>query len=219
MFEGDASENYGMVDGTPLNGQEERRGFVPNAASADETINYGFTYGFVIGQQYDGDGSMLQDRSGNPLVMTREIDLFNSNEANGIRIQKYHPNPVGVGQVAADDSFRAHEIIFRYADAHLMKAEAMMRNGGDATAMVNELRTLRGATPLGSVSEADMLEERGRELYVEFWRRNDMLRFGQFTRDWEWKDAGSVGDANRNLFPIPLAALVSNPNLTQNPGY
>ena len=163
MFEGDASENYGMIDGTPLNNQEERRGFVPNADSADETINYGFTYGFVIGQQYDGDGSELTDRSGNPLVMTRELDLFNSNEANGIRIQKYHPNPVGVGQVAADDSFRAHEIIFRYADAHLMKAEAMMRSGGDATAMVNELRTLRNATPLGSVSEADMLEERGRE--------------------------------------------------------
>lgn len=228
MFEGDATENYGMIDGTPLNNQEERRGFVPNAASANEDINYGFTYGFVIGQQYDGDGTPLTDRSGAPLVMTRELDLFNSDEKAGIRIQKYHPNPAGVGVVPPDtngdgnpddDSFRAHEILFRYADAHLMKAEAMMRSGGDATAMVNELRTLRNATPLGSVTEADMLEERGRELYIEFWRRNDMLRFGQFTRDWEWKDPAAVGDANRNLFPIPLAALVSNPNLVQNPGY
>ena len=100
-----------------------------------------------------------------------------------------------------------------------MKAEAMMRMGGSATTLVNELRTLRGATPLGSVSEADMLAERGRELYVEFWRRNDMLRFGQFTRNWEFKNEASVGDPTWNLYPIPVNALLSNPNLVQNPGY
>ena len=95
----------------------------------------------------------------------------------------------------------------------------MLRAGGDATTMVNDLRTLRGATPLGSVSEADLLAERGRELYIEFWRRNDMLRFGQFTRDWEFKNPESVGDETRNLYPIPINALLSNPNLEQNPGY
>jgi hypothetical protein len=100
-----------------------------------------------------------------------------------------------------------------------MKAEAMMRMGGDATSMVNELRTIRDASPLGSVSEADMLAERGRELYIEFWRRNDMLRFGQFTRDWEFKNPESVGDDKWKLYPIPVNALLSNPNLAQNPGY
>ena len=219
LFEGDANANYGMADGSPLNNQEERRGFVPNAASADESVNYGFGYGFLIGQQYDGDGTPLTDRSGAPLVLTREIDLNNSNEAQGIRILKYHPNPVGVGQVSSDDSFRGHELIFRYADAYLMKAEAMARNGGDATTMVNNLRTLRNASPLGSVTLNDILDERARELYIEFWRRNDLLRFGQFTKDWEWKNPEEVGNDTRNLFPIPLAALVSNPNLVQNPGY
>lgn len=219
LFEGDASENYGAVDGTPLNNQEERRGFVPNAASADEGINYGFGYGFLIGQQYDGDGSALTDRSGAPLVLTRAIDLNNSNEAQGIRILKYHPNPAGVGIPSSDDSFRAHEIIFRYSDAYLMKAEAMARGGSDATTMINDLRTLRGASPLGSVSLNDILDERARELYIEFWRRNDLIRFGQFTKNWEWKDEREIGNEIRNLFPIPLAALVSNPNLTQNEGY
>ena len=88
-----------------------------------------------------------------------------------------------------------------------MKAEAIMRGagGGDATALVNELRVLRGATPLGTVSEGDMLDERGRELYVEAVRRTDMVRFGQFTRAWEFKDAGSVGDDNQKfVFPIPI---------------
>ena len=100
-----------------------------------------------------------------------------------------------------------------------MKAEAMMRSGQDATALVNQLRSIRGATPLPNVTEQDMLDERGRELYYEIWRRNDLIRFGQFTRDWEFKDPSTVGDVNKNLFPIPLAALVSNPNLVQNPGY
>jgi hypothetical protein len=85
--------------------------------------------------------------------------------------------------------------------------------------MVNELRAIRKAQPLGSISTEIMLDERGRELYHEFVRRTDMIRFGQFTRDWEFKDPGSVGDETKNLYPIPSNALLSNSNLVQNPGY
>ena len=46
-----------------------------------------------------------------------------------------------------------------------------------------------------------------------------MVRFGQFTRDWELKDPSAVGDTNLNLFPIPASQIILNPNLTQNPGY
>ena len=95
----------------------------------------------------------------------------------------------------------------------------MMRSGGDATAMVNQLRTIRGASPLSSVSEADMLAERGRELYKEQIRRTDLVRFGQFSRDWTYKNPGSVGDNTKNLYPIPSNAILSNPNLIQNEGY
>jgi len=206
-FEGpSATNNLG-------DGQEERRGWVPDATNANDS-NLGIGYGFLVGQQYEQDGSMLTDRPGDPLVFTKELPGLSGNGENtGIRIIKYHPSPDDGG------SFRSHEIVFRYADAHLMKAEAMMRSGGDATTLVNELRTLRLATPLGNVSEANLLAERGRELYVEFWRRNDMLRFGQFTRDWEFKDPASVGQDFLNLYPIPINALLSNPNLVQNEGY
>ena len=57
----------------------------------------------------------------------------------------------------------------------------------------------------------------GRELYKEFWRRNDLIRFGKFTEPWALKL--NSGDSAREIFPIPSAALISNPNLTQNPGY
>ena len=95
----------------------------------------------------------------------------------------------------------------------------MMRSGGDPTAMVNALRTLRGAAPLGTVTEQDLLDERARELYTEGWRRNDLIRFGQYTKDWDFKEADAVGNPERQLFPIPANQLILNPNLVQNPGY
>jgi len=208
------AEFYDLFEGPESNaagsGQEERRGFVPGASDSDDT-NLGIGFGFLIGQQYNEDGTPLNTRPGPPLVFTKEFPgLVGNGEASGVRIIKYHP---------VNGGFTSHEIIFRYADAHLMKAEAMMRSGGDPTAMVNELRVLRQASPLGSVGEAELLAERGRELYVEAVRRTDLIRFGQFTKDWEFKDPAAVGDANRNLYPIPSNAILSNPNLVQNPGY
>ena len=139
--------------------------------------------------------------------------MVGTGEADGIRILKYHPNDGG-----EINSFRQHQILFRYSDAHLMKAEAMMRMGGDITSMVNELRQARTNTPdLPSVTEDVLLAERGRELYIEFWRRNDLVRFDKFTAPWGLKEV--TGDPNLNLFPIPETALLSNPNLVQNPGY
>ena len=231
LFEGDANQNRyngNIDDQLALDGQEERRGGVPqvgvpytgapNTTDTDPTDEDGFEAGsgvgngFLIGQQYDVYGAKLKGETGNNLVFTRDYPgIIGVGEAEGIRILKYH--------LRKDNGFTRHGIIFRYADAHLMKAEALLRSGGDATAMVNELRTLRGATPLGSVTESDLLEERGRELYLELVRRTDLIRFGQFTREWEFKDPSAIGDENKNLFPIPSNALLSNPNLEQNPGY
>jgi len=230
LFEGDANNNRGLNDGTLQDGQETRRGFVPPSGIAfdgsygtDENSdgivdgsNVGF--GFLIGQQYGPNGAALEDRNGSPLSFTRDFvsavdgqpSLVDNNEITGIRVIKYNPR---------DGAFANHIIFFRYSDAYLMKAEAMMRSGGDPTAMINELRTLRGATPLGTVTEQDLLDERARELYTEGWRRNDMIRFGQYTKDWDFKEADAVGNPDRQLFPIPSAQLILNPNLVQNPGY
>jgi hypothetical protein len=229
LYEGAPNSNRVDVNGNPLDGQEERRGGVPpggapftgEPGTADEGgleagSNVGF--GYLVGQQYALDGTPLTDRAGAPLTFKRDFvdgtgasSFINNDETTGIRVMKYNPR-YGGGQVS-------HEIIFRYADAHLMKAEALLRSGGEATTLVNELRVLRGATPLGSVSEQQLLDERGRELYQETWRRNDLIRFGQYTRDWLFKEPSEVGNTNRHLFPIPPAQLLANPNLVQNPGY
>ena len=205
------AEFYGLFEGdpdinVPGSGQEERRGYVPTDGS-----NLGIGYGFLIGQQYDENGAPLSDRPGNPLVFTKELPaLVGNNERTGIRLIKYHPE---------NGAFANHEIVFRYADAHLMKAEAILRggtSGDDALTLVNELRTIRNASPIPSLGEQDLLDERGRELYGEFWRRNDQIRFGKFADTWGYKD--NTEDF-RSLFPIPSQAIISNPNLSQNPGY
>jgi hypothetical protein len=57
------------------------------------------------------------------------------------------------------------------------------------------------------------------ELYIEMVRRTDLIRFGKFVEEYEFMDPSTVGDVTKNLYPIPANALLSNPNLVQNPGY
>lgn len=204
LFEGNPDSNE------PGNQQEERRGYVPvNGAQAE----YALGYGFLVGQQYKANGEPLTDRAGNPLVYTKDFPgLAGNNERTGIRVLKYHPTP-------EHGSFTNHYILFRYADAHLMKIEAILRGGTsseDALTLYNELRTIRNASTAASIDLMDILDERGRELYIEGWRRNDQIRFGTFTQPFVLKD--NTEDF-RVLFPIPANALSSNPNLVQNPGY
>jgi len=190
-----------------------------SAYITDMTPTTGIFAGILEGQQYRTYSSPttpvgpLTDRAGNPLVFTREVDLLYSNERMGLRVIKYLVRPD-----AQRDQPGTDFIFFRFADALLMKAEAHFRKGetGLALGIVNQIRTNRGASTLGSLTEQDLLNERGRELYWEGWRRQDLIRFGVFTQPWEWKPASQ---AYRVMFPIPQRALDTNPNLVQIKGY
>jgi hypothetical protein len=120
-------------------------------------------------------------------------------------------------------------IIFRYPEVLLMVAEAKMRaatpDNAGALAIVNDIRSHRGAAPLASMALVNtanvydpltLLAERGRELYWENMRRTDLIRFGVFLNAWEYKTAST---AKYLLFPLPSQALSSNPNLIQNTGF
>lgn len=175
----------------------------------------GVANGFLIGQQFDADGNALLDRKGNPLAFTREVDPVETGanlEVTGIRPQKY---PIDYNN---GDNIDNDAVLYRYADVLLMKAEALLRNGnaGDALSIVNEIRTKRNASEFSSLDLDNLLQERGRELYWEAHRRQDLIRFGKFLDAWEDKPA--TGE-ERLLFPIPNPALATNPNLVQNPGY
>lgn len=125
--------------------------------------------------------------------------------------------------------------IFRLAEIYLIYAEAILRGGtgGDAaTALtyINQLRSRAYENNSGNISGAQLttdfiLDERGRELYYEAFRRTDLIRYGKFTTAtylWAWKGgvvAGRSVDNKYNIFPIPTTDLSANPNLVQNPGY
>ena len=117
--------------------------------------------------------------------------------------------------------------MMRYADVLLMAAECAVRGatGLDGLSALNQVRERAGLGALKSYVLQDVLDERGRELYQECWRRNDLVRFGQFTTGdyvWQWKGNVKEGkgvDDYRNLFPIPDSDRLANSNLQQNPGY
>ena len=118
--------------------------------------------------------------------------------------------------------------IFRYADILLTKAEAIARgasatNGQTAQSLLNEIRTYVNApTFSGTPTLNDIYDERGRELFDENWRRNDMIRYGHFEDEYGFHRKGfptARFDKECRIFPIPQSVLNKNTSWKQNPGY
>lgn len=118
--------------------------------------------------------------------------------------------------------------IFRYADILLTKAEAILRGAtatlGDTPAsLINEVRDCSSAPHVtGTPTLQDLLDERGREFIAELWRRQDLIRFGQFENDWGVKNTvnpGAKTELWRRVLPIPQGEMETNTNWTQNEGY
>ena len=124
--------------------------------------------------------------------------------------------------------------IFRLPEMYLIYAEATLRggNGDKALALqyINALRERAYGNTSGDISASDLtldfiLDERGRELYWEGYRRTDLIRYGKFTSSsyvWPWKGGVKSGTGvqdYRNLYPLPNTDVTANPNLVQNPGY
>ncbi|QNK63708.1 RagB/SusD family nutrient uptake outer membrane protein [Pedobacter sp. PAMC26386] len=186
-------------------------------AYAGMTNISGVKVGFLIGQQYDQNGTIIKDRRNNNLIFTPEVSNIETDpshlEVAGIRVIKYPIDYVNGSTGKADNDW----VYYRYADVLLMKAEAQLRTalGGPALIIVNALRAVRGASALGSLTLDNLLDERGREFFWEGVRRQDLIRFGKFLNPWQEKQ---VDDPRNLVFPIPDNQL-SNPNYIQNPGY
>ncbi len=134
----------------------------------------------------------------------------------------------GSSGVFADTDFP----MYRLGDVYLLYAEAVLRGGsggdlGQALIYVNKLRDRSNASLIGSsdLNLNFLLDERSRELYWEGHRRTDLIRFGKFTKEynWPWKNGVYSGTPNISekykWYPLPATEISANPNLTQNPGY
>lgn len=194
----------------------------------------GYNAGFLLGQAFAPKGKEngnnqagpgipivpIKDRSGSPLIFTRDFSLYASSEEKGIRFIKY---PLSLENLNSNRGWNAENDfpIFRYADMRLMKAEAILRGGTSSEqplAIVNELRLNRKASLLTTIDLATILAERGRELYLEGWRRPDLIRFEKYLEP-HVPEQKTPTSGHRVIFPIPDVALPTNPNLKQNFGY
>lgn len=181
---------------------------------------------FLVGPQFASSGARLldggadlTDPDGPPLTYTPYINELAPNawRQSGARISKWQ---FYNGMTADLDNDFA---IFRFADILLMKAELQARktnnwNDPIALALVNQIRTQHGGvTPYTTMTAQTFLAERGREMFAECWRRQDMLRFGTYNSAFRFHPADA--STHVNLFPIPEPQLNANKNLKQNPGY
>jgi len=205
---------------------DKRRGMVYRTTASPPNPGDRINIGFLAGQQYDlNNDTALTDRTGALLIFTPEVKNIETGanfEVTGIRPLKYFPDYTNYG--SPDNDY----VYFRLSDVLLMKAEAILRGGtptnagsygNTALTIINAIRThpSRGATALSSINLNDILDERGRELWWEGWRRQDLIRFGKFLVPFQEKDY--ISDPKYLLFPIPADQLAVNPNLKQNPGY
>ena len=177
---------------------------------------------FIVGPQYNPDGGRTMDGGaeandfdGAPVTLTPELnELYPLGlRQAGARIGKYE------FEMGATNNMNNDFVILRYADMILTLAEAKFNLGEneEARILVNNIRARAGVDPFDAPLTADQLfDERGREMYVEMTRRQDLIRFGKWLDPW-WEKPAS--DPKYLLFPVPKAQRDANPGLIQNPGY
>ena len=178
---------------------------------------------FLRGQQYDLSGDELANDNGK-LSYTQEIKLDVLNDAadgdaetrfSGYRVVKYEVE-VGGGPIMNNDF-----PVFRLADAYLMRAEATLRGGAGSEASADDdLNTIREAAGIPAVTATleEVLNERGRELFLEGHRRSDLIRYGKFAdRSWWLGASESDNGTHRLVFPVPQDQVDANPNLAGEP--
>ncbi len=173
---------------------------------------------FVVGPQGTDDpaGGEAGDDDGVGLNFTPYINSIWPDACRqcGARIGKYAYENGGTPNMSND------WVIFRYGDILLGLAEAEFNLGNNAAALtiVNQIRARAGGlTAFTAPLTADqLLAERGREMYVENVRRQDLIRFGKYEGPW-WEMTATSTDLR--IFPIPKEQMDANSKLTQNPGY
>jgi SusD family. len=185
---------------------------------------------FMKEQLYAEDGVTPLTFAGNRLSHPKAITFVNEStfdvgDTDADFYKGYRSNKFTVSKSQPTNNHSNDLPVFRYADVLLMKAEAILRgaaptNGDTPVSLVNRVRERSGCAPWTSVDLNRLLDERGRELCYEAWRRNDLIRFGKYEDDFmAFNTIRKNTDPAYRLFPIPQTEIDKNPELTQNPGY
>ena len=240
---------YNSYDATDLRKGDAGTLTGPATKRGNFVAGYQYKLGAGISQDDGADGA---DPDGKNLNFGNIGDLINGQPApqiNELGPQAWRQSGVRIGkwefEVGGTENMSNDYSVFRYADVLLMKAEALWRLSNSPTdaaalALVNQIRTRAGLTGLTSldgklsfdlagavVPGGELFNERGREMFAEHSRRQDLIRFGQWTQVNKWvlphhnttDVVNAKSDPYLSLYPIPKPKMAANPNLVQNPGY
>ena len=203
-----------------------------NGSSATIEALYTFDYGtnevdprfdkcYFAGIVYDLKGNIVKLDNGTvleyfPWKVLLDVSNTPYEKTAGARMKKYEVDATGTkdGKLMENDI-----VLFRYADVLLMRSEAKVRNGENGDTELNEVRSRVGA-PARKATLENLLAERQLELAWEGWRRQDLIRFGQFTRAYSSRSQlPNEENGYTTVFPIPEKVKGMNPQLIQNAGY
>ena len=204
---------------------------------------------FIQGQQYSAAGQPINCTmgalNGQPLAYVNEVPSIDaSEEIHGFRFGKFEI-AMGANNILSNDFplFRYADILFMKAECLLRTGQA-----DEAATLVTQVRqrafsrnpskaAVTGAQLMGastydygrrdtyettheggaSIQYGRFLDELAWEFNQEGRRRQDMIRFNAFTTK-SWFSHNASADY-RKLYPIPMNAMLTNGNLSQNPGY
>ena len=136
-------------------------------------------------------------------------------ETAGARMRKYEvdKNALKDGKLMDNDI-----VLFRLADALLMRAEAKVRMGQSGQSDFDRVRS-RSTGAHREATLLNILDERLLELAWEGWRRQDLIRFGLFRSLYDGNDRVKEDDGHTTVYPIPADVRAMNVKLVQNKGY
>lgn len=207
----------------------------PSFIDSFDSLDMRSDWNFYKGQRYDDKGDTLLTDAGSPVYYFKDVPSMEAGgEFSGYRLHKY--------EIEDGISFECNNdwIWFRLAEIKFMKAEVLLRTGGDANLAAELVNSVRKrafpsdtweekkytASDLTATIEVNgvptpygqLLKEYGWEFCFEGQRRTQLIRFGNFvTGTWTFHEP--TNNPDRNLFPIPSTALSANSKLVQNPGY
>lgn len=210
----------------------------------DKRLTDDFISGMQFSANGDTLKCTMGNLVGKPLDYVNKVNSIDGSEENqGLRWGKFE-YATGITNRLSNDFplLRYADVLLMKAEALLRTGQA-----DEAAKLVTEVRhrnftdhpekaVVTGAQLMGNtvydygrrddqstthdnvtVQYGRMLDELGWEFSQEGRRRQDMIRFGIFTKcAWFSHDASN---ASRNLYPIPNKEMLSNGNLKQNPGY
>lgn len=225
--------------------KEQIFGIPTNAASDNFWLEEVLPNDFSQGQNHLGEGYTRTAGWGVYLMQWAYYDKFSDNDKRKATILSAYTNNKGetidrndsrlrgaiplkyVDEQAKGPGCQKDVPLFRYAEVLLSLAEAINEQSGptqEAIDLVKQITDRAGTEiPASATLSKDsfrdfLLDERGRELYCEGMRRQDLIRHGKFITG--ARARGLDAKDYQVLYPIPQDIIIEAGGIIeQNPGY